>query len=303
MSSHPVKSKGLLKKYLSNELAVRASVVEMTDLVEEVCQLQKTSPSSSVALGRLLVGSVLVASQLKDNQALSFQMSGDKVISKIFAHAQYDGLCRAFISEKKAPMSVENGMFSLSPLIGDGLLQATTYIPGNKQPHVTQLNIVSGEIGEDIAHYLNQSCQIPCLISLAVKIGSEGKVLSAGGVLIELMPGHTEGVLNLIEAQQSFAKPLSTLIEEKKSYPELLENHLGAIQMDELLAQEIRYHCTCSKEKASTSMAMLPSEDFNEIISSGKDLNVDCEMCGLIYSFSVEEVNMIFKKSGKTSVH
>lgn len=303
MSSHPIKNKGQLKRYLSKKEAIRASVVDMTALVEEMCQSQHTSPSSSVALGRLLVGTVLVASQLKDDQAISFQLSGNKTIRKVFAHAQYDGLCRAYISEKQAPLSVQNGQFSLAPLIGGGLLQATTYVPKNKSPHSTQLNIVSGEIGEDIAHYLNQSRQIPCIISLGVKIGPEGKILVAGGVLVELMPGHTEATLQKLEAIQSQAEGLSSLMEKTSDYKAWLANYLGDIEMDEVAANDVTYHCTCTKGKAAVSIAMLPVEDFQDIFAQGQNVNVDCEMCGLVYSFDMDEISLIYKNSGKTSVH
>lgn len=303
MKNHPVQKSGLLKGYISKEKGVRASVVVMTDLVEEVCALQRTSPSSSVALGRTLVGAVLVASQLKDDQAISFQISGSKTIKKVFAHAQYDGLCRGYISDKEAPLSIDKNQLALGPLIGDGFLQAITYIPGNKQPHVSQLQLQTGEIGDDIAFYLNQSRQIPCLVSLAVKIGSEGKVVAAGGVIVELMPGHTEETLQAIEKQQNRAFALSDLIDMGADYEKLLSNYVGDIELEEIKEHSVDYGCTCSREKASNSLSMLEAEDFKEILESKENLNVDCEMCGLVYSFDFEEINMIFKNSGKASIH
>lgn len=303
MAKHPVQNIGHLKGFLAKDIGVRASVVVMTDLIDDLCRLQKTSPTSSVALGRLLVGTVLVASQLKDQQAISFQITGSKSIKKIFAHAQYDGLCRGYIADKEAPLSLENNVLSLRPLIGEGFLQANTYIPNNKVPHSSQLELVSGEIGEDIAFYLNQSCQIPCLISLAVKIGGQGQVLAAGGILIELMPGHSEETLRKIEAQQKIAAPLSGLIEKGATYIELLANHLGPLSINEVRSNEVNYGCTCSREKASHSLYMLDGTDFNEILNSMENLNVDCEMCGLVYSFNYKEVNMIYKASGKAKIH
>ncbi len=303
MSKHPVQKKGELKGFLSKDKTVRASVVKMTELVEEVCVLQQTSPSSSVALGRLLIGTVLVASQLKDEQAQSFQISGSKTIKKVFAHAQYDGLCRAYISEKQAPLSLDNHSLSLSPLIGEGILQGMTYVPKQKHPRTSQVEIQSGEIGEDIAFFLNQSMQIPCLISLSVKIGSEGKIVAAGGVLIELMPGHTEETLQLIEGQQKLAHSLSQLVEEGQDHRSLLANHLGEMEMIEVRQNEVEYGCTCSREKAQDSLRLLDADDFEDILQSKENLNVDCEMCGLTYSFDIEEINLIYKKSGKAKIH
>ena len=301
--SHPVKSTGQLKGYLSEDKTVRASVVVMTDVIEDLSRMIVASPSSSVAVGRLLVGTVLVASQLKDKQALSFQVMGSKSIQKVFAHAQYDGLCRAYISEKNAPLSLDGNVLSLKPLIGEGVLQAVTYIPNQKHPTVSKVELQSGEIGEDIAYFLNQSQQIPCLISLAVKIGHEGKVMAAGGVLIELMPGHTEETLRSIENHQKFSLPLSTLIEEEHDHCNLLKNHLGDIPMKEVKSHSVDYGCTCSKDKAGNSLQLLPKEDFQQILQSQESLNVDCEMCGLVYNFSFQEINVIFLASGKADIH
>ena len=278
-------------------------MVDLSGLVAELCEMQGTSPSSSLALGRLLVGTVLVASQLKDDQAISFQITGGKEIKRLFAHAQYDGLCRAFISDKQTPVFLENNSMVLKPLFGEGILEAVTYIPSNKGPRNSQVELQSGEIGEDIAYYLNQSSQIPCLISLAVKLGHEGKVLVAGGVLIELMPGHSEETLNLIEQQQKLAKPLSQLMEQGKNFEDLLINHLGQIECKEIKAHDVNYGCTCSVEKAGDSLQMLAVEDFKEILQSQETLVVDCEMCGIQYSFDSEKINMIFKKSGKAKIH
>lgn len=303
MNKHPIQKTGHLKGYLSSELGVRASVVVMTDLVEDLCKMLNSSPSSSVAVGRLLVGTVLVASQLKDEQAISMHVSGSKTIRKVFAHAQYDGLCRAYISEKQAPLSLQQNRLSLSPLIGEGLLQVNTYIPGQSHRMTSQVELQTGEIGEDIAYYLNQSMQIPCLISLAVKIGHEGEVIAAGGVLIELMPGHTEETLRKIEDHQKFALPLSTLIEEGQDYETLLRNHLGDLNLKEIKEHTVNYGCTCTREKASQSLMLLSKKDFEEILQSQENLNVDCEMCGLVYSFDYKEINLIYLESGKAEIH
>ena len=205
-------------------------------MVSQLCDHLQTSPSSAVALGRLLVGSVLVASQLKEDQAISFQVSGRESIKKIFAHAQYDGLCRAYIDEKQAPLSVKNNNLSLEAVIGGGQLQANLYGPKSEKPHTTHLQLVNGEIGEDLAYYLNQSCQIPCLLSLALKIGKESQVLKAGGVLIELMPGHTEKTLQVLEAQQEKAQPLSQMMENTGDFEAWLQNYLGPLKAKEILS-------------------------------------------------------------------
>jgi molecular chaperone Hsp33 len=303
MNHHPINKTGHLYGYISNELGIRASVVLMTDLVEQVCSLQKTTASSSVALGRALVGTVLLASQLKERQAISIQVQGEGLIKRVFAHAQHEGLCRGTISEKQAPLNFDDNGLSIGPLVGEGLLQVTTYIPNQKRPRVSQVPLATGEIGEDLAQYLSQSQQIPCLLSLGVKIGSEGEVVAAGGVLIELMPGHTDQLSEQIEAQQSVAQSLSHLIEGGETPLNLLRNHLGPIEVKQIKDHSVSYTCTCSKDKAAQSLQLLDSRDFDEILASPETLNVDCDMCGLNFCFSHEEIQTIYKDSGKAPLH
>ncbi|MCB0377688.1 MAG: Hsp33 family molecular chaperone HslO [Bdellovibrionales bacterium] len=298
-----VTNTGTLKKYLSKDKTLRASVLKMTELLEDVRIMQGTSPTSTVAVGRLLAGALLLASQLKDEQAMTVQVSGRGDIKKIFAHAQYDGLCRAYISERLAPMSVKNNQFSLAPLVGGGVLSVSLLVPGVKVPRQSQLEIVSGEIGEDLAHYLSQSSQIPCLLSLAVKIGHEGMVTAAGGVLVELMPGHTEELVASIERKQKTALPLSDLIEEKYDFAKLLENSIGPIEVKEIEERQVQWHCSCTKEKAGVSIQMLGGEDMRDMIQKNEWVNVDCEMCGRVYSFSPNEITILYKDSGSAQIH
>lgn len=303
MTPHPVDQKGHLYGFISTREALRASVVEMTDLVEQACAMQGTSATASVALGRALVGSVLLASQLKDRQALALQISGEGPLKRVFAHAQHEGLCRGSVSDKQAPLHFDDQGLALAALIGEGHLQVTTYIPHQKAPHVSQVPLQTGEIGEDLAHYLHQSKQIPCLLSLGVKLDKDGKVCAAGGVLIELMPGHSEDLLSRIEVQQEQAQSLSHLIESGETPLNLLRNHLGDIEVQQIKDHPVRYACTCSRDKAAQSLHLLESQDFDEILAAPESLNVDCDMCGLTYSFSHSDVQDIYKLSGKAPLH
>lgn len=275
----------------------------MTDLVGQVCKLQKTSPSSSVALGRLLVGTTLVSSQMKHGHSIAFQFHCSGPVKGLYAQSTYEGEIRGYISGREAPMSHRDGQFSLSPVVGEGKMTVLTSTPGLHPPRQSQVEIFNGEIGEDIAHYLHQSMQISCLLSVGVKIGSEGKVVAAGGVLIEMMPGHSEETLTYIEAQQKQAQSISNLIEKDASHDELFKNHLGSLELKEIDQQAITYKCSCSKERAQRSVGMLGKSELEDIMSEGKALDIDCEMCGEAYKVTIEDVNLIYKDITKNPTH
>ncbi len=93
------------------------------------------------------------------------------------------------------------------------------------------------------------------------------------------------------------------MIEEGYSHAKLLENHVGDLVLDLIMENDVNYACTCSREKALSSMYMLSVEDFKDIIEKQETLNVDCEMCGVKYRFDQTDINLVYKKSGKASVH
>jgi len=183
---HPiVKSKGRVERFLSYD-RVRASVVDITELCQDVAAMQKTSPSSTIALSRLLVATTLLASHTKDEHEVAAQISCDGPLKSLFAHCTYDGRLRGSVGEKQVEPSLVDGQFSLKPLVGEGYLIVSTHVPRAKQPRKSQVKLVSGEIGPDITHYLHTSMQIQSLISLGVQVSGDGHVQAAGGVLIEL---------------------------------------------------------------------------------------------------------------------
>lgn len=301
--THPVINEtGHLTRFLS-EKRVRASVVEMTDLVAAVCEMQKTSPSASIALGRTLVSAVLLASHTKEGHEVALEFSCNGPIRSIFAHAGYNGRVRGSVGDKNTPISFEKGVFSLKPLVQGGTMTVTTYVPRARQPIRSRLAIESGEIGEDVAHYLNQSMQIQNLVSLGVRLSPEDKVIAAGGVLVEMMPGYEPETLERILAVQDRVQTLSQMIEEKKSIRDLLGNYVGDLNMAELGRHEITYGCNCSHEKARSSIQLLGVEDVRQLVREGKGLVVNCEMCGLPHQLTIEDLNLVLKDLIGPAIH
>ena len=193
-------SRSTIYKFMNSAGTIRASAVVCTHLLNHLRTLQHTSPTSTLALGRTLIGTTLLATQLKDEQAISVQLQCDGAMRMVFAQASYEGSVRAFIAEPQLPMSVERGNLILAPHVGSGTLTVSTYIKGASRPQISQVLIESGEITDDLASYIRISQQIPCVLTAGVIIGSEGVVTSAGGLLVEMMPGHTPEDVERVES-------------------------------------------------------------------------------------------------------
>jgi len=281
-------------KFYSEDLMIRASVAITTNVVAQMCAIQKTFPLASISLGRALTGALLMASQLRDGQRVGLYWNGDGPLGGIFAEANYEAQARGYCNNAQADLPLKNGKLDLSSAVGKGTLNVTRSQPFQKQPHVSIVPIATGEIGEDLAYYLMQSHQIPSIISLAVYLDGDGSILAAGGVLIELMPGATENLISTLESRALQAPPLSQLLMAGKSPQDLLAVYAHT---DKLVAVEhefpITYTCRCSRDRVDRTLTLLGKATLAEMILKGEAVPVTCQFCGRSYAVSVDELRQL----------
>ncbi len=281
-------------KYLSEDLGMRASVVIATDVVEEMRKIQELMPIPAVAVGRATVGALLMASHLKNSQVLSMYFRGNGPLQTIFAEASFEGKARAFTANPSYVESIAGDNIFIGHAIGIGLLTVTHHLPTQNQPHRGTVIIRSGEIGDDIAFYLDQSHQIPSVVSLGVHLDTYGRVTAAGGILIELMPGHTDKMIAQIEARVQKAKSISSRILEGATPRELIDDYLGDFKLLELEHDyQVEYQCRCNVERMKRSLMLLGVDELDSMIRENRALDVSCEFCGRKYQVTTEDQQKI----------
>lgn len=291
-------SKGQIYKFLSTSGFIRASSFVGTDLLNEMRTIQVTSPPSTMALGRALSGVTLLATLLKNGQAIALQIQCDGLMKMVFAQASYEGKVRAFIAEPQLPMAVEGQQLILAPHVGEGTLTMTTYLSADSLPQRSQVLVETGEITEDIAHYIRTSQQIPCALSTGIVFGPEGVVKGAGGVLIELMPGHTEKDALLIEQSLNSIGSLSQVLAAGSTAEDLLR--LIFLGVDGQFWEHpfpVEISCTCSQEKVLNSLKLLGEKELLKIIEEKEErLDVGCEMCGKKYYATQKDIKSVYNE-------
>ena len=281
-------------RFYSDDLFIRATSVVSTSVVRAMCDIQKTGPLATMALGRAVTGALLMAAQLRDNHVVGLHFRGNGPLGSLYAEASYEGDCRGWCDQPEASVPLKDGRIDVASGLGIGLLNVIRSQPFEKAPHVGTVELISSEIGDDIAYYLQQSHQIPSVTALGVILSATGEVEVAGGVLIELMPGATESVISGLEASVAAAKSLSTLLSEGKGPEELLRNYTGNIKMNPVEhPHEIKYFCRCSMDRVERSITMLGRDEVESIIADGRDADVRCEFCGRKYTLTLARLQEI----------
>ncbi|MBY0384988.1 Hsp33 family molecular chaperone HslO [bacterium] len=293
-------SKAYLYKFMNSAGTIRASSIVCTEILNHLRTVQQTSPTSTLALGRTLVGTTLLAAQLKDEQALSVQIHCDGAMKMVFAQASYEGSVRAFIAEPQLPMSVERGNLILAPHVGQGTLTVSTYIKGAARPQISQVLVESGEITEDLASYIRISQQIPCMLSTGVVLGSEGVVNSAGGLLVEMMPGHTEEEVARVESSLRALGALSQSLTSGVRGEELLRLFFVGYEGNYWKhPHSVEISCSCSVDKVLGSFQLLGEEEIKKMIVDKEVVDVQCEMCGKRYRVDHNRIKELYQSLKK----
>lgn len=289
-------SKARIYKFINSAGTIRASAIVCTGLLNHLRTIQQTSPTSTLALGRTLVGTTLLATQLKDEQALSVQMRCSGAMRMVFAQASYEGSVRAYIAEPQLPMSVERGNLILAPHVGEGTLTVSTFIKGNARPQVSQVLVESGEITEDLASYIRMSQQIPCVLSTGVLLGSEGVVTGAGGLLIEMMPGHTTEDLESVEGSVRALGSLSHILTPEVNGEDVLKMFfVGKEGKYWQHPHIVQVACSCSIDKVLGSFRLLGEDEVQKMIIDKEVVDVQCEMCGKQYRVDHNQIKDLYQ--------
>ena len=264
----------------------------------------KTYPLATVALGRSLVGCLLMASHQKEGHTVGLYFRGNGPLGVVFAEASYDGAARAHTSQPQLELPLKNGLLDVGGAIGIGLLDVVRIGSDSQKPHSGTVMIKTGEIGDDIAYYLQQSQQIPSAVVLGVEVDEYGKVKGAGGLLVELFPGAPDNVITGIEANLKSAGSVSKMISGGASPETLAACFLKGFALEEFKHESrVRYECRCNIDRVKNALVLLGPEEIHDMIQSKKGIDAKCDFCGRRYAVSLDELKALKSQSVRRSFH
>lgn len=292
-------------RFVSNDFTIRIAAVNSTAVVAEMQKLQQTYPLPTVAVGRAMTGALLLASHLKEGQQVGLYFKGDGPLTAVYAEAGFEGKVRGYSPVPAFEPANYNEGLKLSTHMGKGLLTVTRHLPFQKQPHNGTVELVSGEIGDDIAHYLSQSHQIRSLVSLGVYLDTYGQVRAAGGLILEVMPGVEEAVVDQIQKNaESFKENISKMLLDGAQAVDLVKPYMKGIPFTELEHEhDVEYFCPCTKERVVRALETLGVEELEDMILKNESAEVVCQMCGRPYEVPVAELVELKDQLHKSSLH
>ncbi|WP_075620324.1 Hsp33 family molecular chaperone HslO [Paenisporosarcina indica] len=284
-----------MSDYLVRALAfdgkVRAFSVRTTETVGEAQQRHDTWPTASAALGRSMTAGVMMGAMLKGDDKITVKVEGKGPIGAIIVDSNSKGEVRGYVSHPHTHFDLnEHGKLDVRRAVGtDGLLTIVKDL-GMRDFFTGSVPIVSGELGEDFTYYFVASEQVPSSVGLGVLVNPDNTILAAGGFIIQLMPGIEDDTISVIESKLSEMEPVSKLIAKGLSPEELLQEVLGAENVQVLDKMSVSFDCNCSKERFGTAILGLGEAEIQEIIDDEGQAEAQCHFCMEKYHFSQEDL-------------
>ena len=274
---------------------LRIFACDTTALVAEARARHGTSWTATAALGRSLTAAILLAQVLtkRDQERITLRIQGDGPLGWIVCEGSKDGKARGYVRHPQAelPSRTSDGKLDVSGLVGTNGELAVTRLLENSEPYSGSVELVSGEIGEDVAMYLASSEQINSVVMLGVHIDAQG-VTHAGGILLQTMPGVTEETLHQLEVNLRQLPQLTTMMRTNGLLGaiERLLDGLGFEAHSKTLTLEFK--CYCSREKALDSLRFFSESERAEMIADGGQETV-CHWCSTKYQITPDEIRAL----------
>lgn len=276
---------------------VRWAIAGTTGLAEEARRRHQTSPVATAALGRLLTGALLMASSLKGEEALTLRLLGDGPLGTVVAVANALGDVRGYVQEPVVDLPLRGpGKLDVGGAVGRGELAVSRCLE-NGQVFSGMVPLVSGEIAEDLVHYLMHSEQVPSAMLLGVLVETDYRVAGSAGCLIQPLPGAAEASIEALEKQlATLSDGISKVASTTSNLGNLVERLMGDLPYRVLDKRPVRFACHCSKERLKGTLATLGAKEITDLIRDGQ-AEVVCHFCNERYIFSTGELQEILNHS------
>lgn len=273
---------------------IRAVGVITTRLTEEARGRHKLSYVATAALGRTMSAGLLLASNMKrPSSRVNIRVKGNGPLGGILVDAGLDGTVRGYADNPAVELPPnDKGKLDVGGAVGkEGYLYVVRDV-GYGYPYASTVELVSGEIGEDVTHYLVSSEQTPSALVLGVFVGAEG-VSAAGGILIQVLPkaARDEALVETLESRVASLAGFTPLLQAGLTLPEIFEQLLGDMGLAILPeTQLVRFHCGCSFDRVMGALKMLGEAELQDMIEKDNGAEATCHFCGEVYQASSDEL-------------
>ena len=277
---------------------VKAVAIDGKALVERARQIHDTTPTATAALGRTLCAASMLGNMQKtENGSITLQFKGGGPLGTVLAVSDWQGNVRGYVQNPRITLLEKYaGKLDVGAAVGtDGMLTVIRDLQ-MKDPYVGSVQLVSGEIGDDVTAYLVQSEQTPSACALGVLVDTDWSVKVAGGYILQLLPGAPDEIIDRLEIGIQNAGAVTAMLDRGLTPKEMLQTVMDGMELEFFEETPVEYRCYCTRERVESTLISLGKKELNEIVGEGKDIQVECQFCDTEYKFTPAQIRDILEK-------
>lgn len=297
-SAFPRQSEDYLLRATAADGMIRAFAATTRGTVEAARAAHNTSPIATAALGRLMTAALMMGADMKgEKDLITLKIAGDGPIGGLLATADSKGQVKGYVNHPEVLLPANAlGKLDVGGAVGRGTLAVIKDI-GLKEPYTGQIQLISGEIAEDLTYYFAVSEQVPSSVSLGVLMNRENTVRQAGGFIVQLMPDASEEVIAALEASVGQMPSMTSMLDEGLLPEDILKRLLKGLSPQLYGKLPVCFHCGCSKARVEKALISLGKQELSAMIADGKTIETVCHFCGSTYHFTVEELEALLAQA------
>lgn len=277
---------------ISSDGLVQAAAICSRDLTERARQIHKLLPVGTAALGRTLSAASLMGNALKGAGAsLTLQIKGGGPLGTVLAVSDNLGNVRGYVTNPQVDIPLrEDGKLDVGGAVGrEGTITVIKDLH-MKEPYVGTIDLLGGEIAEDVAAYFVESEQIPTACGLGVLVDRDQSVKAAGGYLIQLLPGADEDTIVKVEGGIMAAGNVSAILDKDDDPEHMLRQVMSDFDLKILETCPVEYRCYCSRQRVERALISLGKDELQHILDEQGHCSMTCQFCDAVYDFSGDEL-------------
>lgn len=277
--------------------------IDGKELVQEAQRTHGLSRVATAALGRQLMMTAILASQLKhETDLVTTILQGDGVSGNLVCTGRYGALVKGYATngERELPLNA-CGKLDVGGFVGSRGKLTLIRDLSLKEPYVGISNLVSGEIAEDFAQYFTASEQQPTLCYLGVhEQAATGRVTSACGVVVQPLPGCAPEHIDAVMQKADRIATLGSLLEAGDSLMAGVGKVFGGMRLRVTEEQGTAFLCDCTRERLERALAAVGRAELVDMRETDGFAELTCQFCRKAYRFSREDISALLAQMGET---
>lgn len=278
--------------------SIRAFAATTRDMVQKARELHHTSPVASAALGRMLTAAAMMGSMMKGEKDLvTLQIRGTGPLQGIVVSGDCRGRVKGYVFNPNVEIPDKYpGKLDVGGAVGEGYLSVIKDV-GMREPYAGRIQLVSGEIAEDLTYYFAQSEQTPSAVGLGVLVETDTSIRRAGGFIIQLLPDAGEEMVSRLEERLGTVPYVTDLLDDGKTPEEILALLLGDMDLRIMDTLPAAFSCNCDRPRVEKALISIGRKELEKIIAEDGKAKLHCHFCAKEYDFSKEELLRLLEEA------